>query len=159
MITRSPKTDTATFLSQRREQIVSEAGAALTRIHARHYESAGPEKSRLRLEALFDRILEGVRSHDLAPVVGHAEAIAEERFKAGFDLAEVQAAFNALEEATWATAIADLDASLLAETLGMVTTVIGAGKDALARRYVSLAAETHAPSLDLRAMFAGTERA
>ncbi len=43
-----------------------------------------------------------------------------------------------------------------AETLGHVSTILGAGKDALARRYVSLATDTRAPSLDLRALFTGT---
>ena len=69
----------------------------------------------------------------------------------------MQTAFNALEEATWARMLAALEASQLAEALGLVTTVLGAGKDALARRYVSLAARAHAPSLDLRRLFAGTE--
>jgi hypothetical protein len=36
--------------------------------------------------------------------------------------------------------------------------VTRAAKDALARNYVSLATNTRAPSLDLQALFAGTER-
>jgi hypothetical protein len=43
------------------------------------------------------------------------------------------------------------------QTLGVVSTILGAGKDALAREYVSLATNAHAPSLDLRALFAGTD--
>jgi hypothetical protein len=43
------------------------------------------------------------------------------------------------------------------ETLGLVSTILGAAKDALARKYVSLATNTHAPSLDMQALFAGTE--
>ena len=38
-----------------------------------------------------------------------------------------------------------------------MTTILGSGKDALARKYVSLAAGAHAPSLDLRSLFAGTD--
>ena len=37
-----------------------------------------------------------------------------------------------------------------------IGTVLGAGKDALARRYVSLASGARAPSLDLAALFSGT---
>jgi len=44
----------------------------------------------------------------------------------------------------------------LAESLGLLTTVLGVGKDALARTYVSLASHEHVPSLDLRALFEGT---
>jgi hypothetical protein len=69
----------------------------------------------------------------------------------------VQAAFNALEEATWTCLLARVEPSELAESLGLVSTILGAAKDALARRYVSLAAHTHAPSLDLRALFTGIE--
>jgi hypothetical protein len=39
--------------------------------------------------------------------------------------------------------------------LGLVSTILGAAKDALAREYVSLATHRHAGSLDLRALFAG----
>jgi hypothetical protein len=44
----------------------------------------------------------------------------------------------------------------LGQALGLVGTVLGAGKDSLARTYVTLATQTRAPSLDLRALFAGT---
>jgi hypothetical protein len=43
----------------------------------------------------------------------------------------------------------------LADAIGVVATVLGAGKDSLARTYVSLAAERHVPSLDLTALFRG----
>jgi hypothetical protein len=45
-----------------------------------------------------------------------------------------------------------------AEALGLVGTVLGCGKDLLARQYVSLATKTHTPSLDLHALFAGAGR-
>jgi hypothetical protein len=149
--------DTVELLARNREAIVETAGTALVRAHARHYESAGPHEAMRRLEALYDHLLEALRTHDLGAVTRYAEQVAGERFAAGYDLSEVQTAFNALEEAVWARAVAEVEPSRLAETLGLVTTVLGAGKDALARAYVSLAAETHAPSLDLRALFAGTE--
>ena len=43
----------------------------------------------------------------------------------------------------------------LARALGLVSTVLGAAKDSLARAYVSLASQTKAPSLDLSALFKG----
>ena len=84
------------------------------------------------------------------------QQIAAERFTSGYDLSEVQNAFNALEGAIWTRVFAALEPGQYAEALGLVTTILGAGKDALAREYVSLATDTHAPSLDLRALFAGT---
>lgn len=151
--------DTAEFLEGERGAIIDAAETALGRVHAEHYESAGREEVRRRLEALFDHLLDGLARRDLTPMVQYAEQVAEERFNAGYDLAEVQVAFNALEEATWARVLEGLPTNELAEALGLVGTILGCGKDALARRYVSLAAQTHAPSLDLRALFTGIERA
>ena len=71
----------------------------------------------------------------------------------------MQTGFNALEAATWSRILTGLEPTQLAEALGLVSTVFGAAKDALGRRYVSLATKTRAPSLDLRALFAGTDGA
>lgn len=147
------------LVDRERAAIVSDAEAALARAHSRHYESAGAEAVRERLVALCGHLVDALEKHDLGPMLAYAERIAEERFNAGYDLAEVQTAFNALEEATWSRVFAELEPSQLAESLGLVSTILGAAKDALARRYVSLATNAHAPSLDLQALFAGTEGA
>ena len=149
--------DTAGFLVREREAIVREAEDALVRLHERHYEAAGVAESRQRLEMLFDQLVAAVSARDLTSVVAYAGTVAQERFETGYDLSEVQAAFNTLESATWRRILSDLEADDLAEALGLVSTVFGAAKDALGRQYVSLATRTHAPSLDLRALFAGTD--
>jgi hypothetical protein len=148
--------DVAVFLQDERQAVLDAASASLARMHVRHYESTGPGTVEERLALLFDQLVESIARRDLAPVVEHARSIATERFHAGYDLAEIQTAFNALEEATWMRVLQRLDASELAEALGLISTVLGAGKDALARAYVSLAADTNVESLDLRALFAGT---
>jgi hypothetical protein len=148
--------DVTGFLKREREAILKGAEAGLARTHAPHYEAAGADEVRQRLSALFDQLVDALDSRDLAPIQEYARAIAEERFTAGYELSEVQTAFNALEEATWSRVLEKLDPAQFAEALGLITTVLGAGKDALARGYVSLAADTRAPSLDLRALFAGT---
>lgn len=148
---------TAEFLTSGRDEIVGAAQGALTRAHSRHYEAADEREVRQRLELLFDEVLRAVRERDLGGIVAHARQVAEERFAAGYDLSEVQAAFNALEEATWSRVFTDLEPSEYAEALGLISTVLGAAKDALARRYVSLATEAHAPALDMTALFAGAE--
>ncbi|MGZ8686955.1 MAG: hypothetical protein ACXWZP_00860 [Gaiellaceae bacterium] len=148
---------TAEFLSGERTVIIREAETALARLHERHYESAGAPEVERRLESLFDHLVTAVDARDLTPVIGYAQEVADERFAAGYDLSEVQAAFNVLEAATWSRILDDLEPAQLAEALGLVSTVFGAAKDALGRRYVSLATKSHAPSLDLRALFAGTD--
>lgn len=152
-------TDTVELFSRRRAQIVGDADVAVGRAHSRHYESAGPEAVHARFDSLYDNLLTALETRDLGPMLAYAAQVAEERFRSGYDLAEVQAAFNALEEASWSRIFAELEPSGFAEALGLVSTILGAAKDALARRYVSLATETHTPSLDLQALFAGTEGA
>lgn len=149
--------DTAGFLREHRAEIVEDADSALARLGARHYESAGETEVHRRLELLFDHLADSLDHRDLAPMVTYADSVAEERFNAGYNLSEVQAAFNALEESIWTRATSALEPGQLARTLGLVSTILGCGKDALARRYVSLATRTHTPSLDLRALFRGSE--
>jgi hypothetical protein len=147
--------DIVAFLEQRRQRIVNESAESVHRAHLRHYEAEG--SARPRLDALFGLLLESLSKRDLQPIVGYATMVAEERFAAGYGLSEVQTAFNVLEETTWTTVLAEIRPQELAEALGLISTVLGAGKDALARAYVSLAARSHAPSLDLRQLFAGTD--
>jgi RsbT co-antagonist protein rsbRD N-terminal domain len=149
--------NTSEFLRRHRHEIIHDANTALARLRIRHYQLAEETEVRQRLEALFDHLADSLGDHDVGPMIAYAESIAEERFGSGYDLSEVQAAFNALEESTWTRAVAMLDPSELAEVLGLVSTVLGCGKDALARRYVSLATRTHAPAVDLRALSRGGE--
>ena len=143
------------LLSQRREAILDRSTAALERGHLVHYRAAGPVVSRDRLARLYDLVADAVTARQLTPLQRHAESVARERFAAGFDLVEVQTAFNVLEEEIWRAIVAEIPAARLAETLGLVGTALGAGKDRLAATYVELASRTHTPTLDLRALFDG----
>jgi hypothetical protein len=93
----------------------------------------------------------------------YAEAIAEERFNAGHDLGEMQAAVNALETAAWTTIFAELEPARYWEALGLVEhhPRCRQGRACPAVRFPHrspLTAHPHTPALDLRALFAGTER-
>jgi hypothetical protein len=141
-------------LEQERARIVDAAGESIRHSRTR-YVSAGWDETRNRLEVLYDELLGALSSRDLGAMIDYARRLADERFQSGYDLSEVQSAFNALEEAAWTTLCARLQPEELALSLGLVSTVLGAAKDALGREYVSLASQTHAPSLDLRALFTG----
>jgi hypothetical protein len=145
------------LLDERAADIVGDSIAAMRRAHLLHYEHSGPEAIRSRLQALYDALRESVRTRRLAPIEAHAESVARERHRGGFELGEVQTAFNVLEEALWHRVVAEIEPALLAEALGLVSTALGAGKDRLARTYVSLATSTQAPALDMAALFRGTE--
>lgn len=147
--------DAAEVLTDARRKVVDEAYTALRRSQSAHYLAAGEEFTRQRLADLFGLVVTGVRDRELTHVVEYAEGLARERFEAGFDFVEVQTAFNALEEAMWRRLLTSHLTGDLVDALAALSTVLGAGKDALARTYVSLATRRHVPSLDLTALFRG----
>ena len=55
----------------------------------------------------------------------------------------------------WRVVVAKVPPDELGRALGLVGTVLGAGKDELARSYVAMASRLSAPSMDLRALFKG----
>jgi len=145
------------LLHDQSSDILSAAEAAVARARLAHYEKSGAEHTHQRLKALYTLTARAVKEKNLGPMVAHAETIGRERFEAGFDLSEVQTAFNVLEEAIWVRILKNISPNELAEALGLISTVLGAGKDTLARTYVSLASKTKAPSLNLQSLFAGTQ--
>ena len=145
------------LLHDQSNDILSDAEAAIARARLAHYEKSGSEHTHQRLKALYTLTARAVKEKNLGPMIAHAETIARERFEAGFDLSEVQTAFNVLEEAIWVRILKNISPNDLAEALGLISTVLGAGKDTLARTYVSLASKTKAPSLNLQSLFAGTQ--
>ena len=144
------------LLIQYSNEIIAEADTSLMRSHVKNYEKAGAVQTERRLKALYVLVAHAIKEKNLGPIIAHAEKIAEDRFVAGFDLWEVQTAFNVLEEAIWKRILKEVSPAEMGEALGFVSTVLGAGKDALARTYVSLASRTKAPSMDFESMFSGT---
>ena len=135
--------DVEELLRAERNDVLDEAFTALKRSHHAHYEEAGDTFTRERLAELFDLVLTALHDRELAPVGAYCEEIA---------------AFNTLEEAMWRRVAEGVPPLQLSEAIGLLSTIVGYGKDSLARRYVSLATERHVPTLDLSALFEGTER-
>jgi hypothetical protein len=148
--------DLTAVVIDNRTEIIDESAKAVDRSRLEHYGSVGPDELLHRLEVLFDVIVECLLKRRLDLIVRYAEQLADERFGAGFGIGEVQTAFNVLEESMWHHVVVGVPNDELAEALGLLTTVLGVGKDALARSYVSLASHEHVASLDMRALFQGT---
>ena len=143
------------LLDRSRDAIVDEATEALSGPATRRYSTATPGENRERLERLHDLTADCVRSRTLVPMVEHAQAVARDRHAAGYDLQDVQAAFNAFEEVLWRRITGELSPEAYPRAFGLVSTVLGAGKEALAVEYVSLASRSHVGSLDLSELFRG----
>lgn len=144
-----------TTLREARDEVIEHAYAGLqTSTHA-HYERAGEAFTRARLAELFDLVVDAIATKELAALSTQSETIASERFNSGFDISEVQAAFNSLEVAMWRRVVASTSLDELAESIGLLSTVMGFAKDTLARKYISLASNRHVQSLDMSALFGG----
>jgi hypothetical protein len=143
---------TAALIETTRNDILAEAAATAGRTP--HYGAAGEVETTARLDVLFDTLVDAVERRDLTDVLRYARRLAAARFAAGYDLAEVQVAINALEEAVWRRIFAAATPDELGESLRLVSTVLGAAKDVLAQTYVSLASDR--PEVDVAALFAGT---
>jgi hypothetical protein len=149
--------DITELLNNHGDRIVNEAVDAMQRAHLKHYEQNTLASPKEHLSLLYDLVKQCVNHKNLLSITSYAEKIARERYHAGFDLQEVQMAINVLEESIWRRIIGEMSPSELAQALGLISTVLGAAKDTLARTYVSLSSKSKSPSLDLKAMFKGSE--
>jgi hypothetical protein len=122
------------FLEAEREGILAEAVVAASA--APRY---GVAELGVRLAALFDELVAAVDARDLTSIIEYARHLARARWSAGYDIAQVQVAINALEEAVWLRIFESAPQPLVGEALRLVSTVLGAAKDALAQEYVEQA--------------------
>jgi hypothetical protein len=148
--------DVLQLLMDESQAIIDDAAQGVFRSHLARYDADGQQEVRKRLTALFGIVLECLEERSATAMVEHSERIAEARFSSGFELYEVQTAFNVLEEVIWRRILSRMEPSQFAEAIGLTSTILGIGKDALARRYVALATKGKVSSLDLKSLFAGT---
>lgn len=147
----------ARLLREMRDQIVERAVEALNRCGLTHCSASAEPQNRQRLSALYDVTLDCVERRTLVPMHDHARSVAQERHRGGFGLLEVHTAFNVLEEVLWHAITEHLAPEEYPEAFGLVSTVLGAGKQTLAVEYVALAdPRASFESLDLTALFKGT---
>lgn len=145
------------LLLENRARAVDEALVGLSRSALPHYSVERSAQNRVRLERLYDLCLQCIADRSLTPICDYARQVAGERHREGIDLREVHTAFNVLEESIWRLITANMQPPEVVRALGQASTVLGAGKQALAIEYVNLAGH-HDPgqSLDLTELFKGT---
>jgi methylmalonyl-CoA decarboxylase len=136
--------ETSAVLATAQERVVAEAAAALERRDQTPHREPSAERRRY-LRDLFGLVVRCVQEGDAGPIIASSQQIATNRFDAGFGIAEIQATFNVLEEVLWREVVAILAGDQRIEALRLVHTILGAGKDALARTYVALASRGAGP--------------
>lgn len=139
--------------------ILANATNALSRAHLKSYERVGTETTRLRLKGLYGHLRRCIDTENGSPLIQYVQDIACDRFHHGVELFEVQTAFNVLEETIWEEMRTTMTPGEFMESVGLLSTILGLGKDLLARKYVSLASARHVPVLDVELLAKGNEAA
>ena len=130
--------DASAVLASVEDKVIDEAVAALAR-GDQAGRPPGPDGRRREVRQLFGLVLRGMRAGGAEPVIRPCEQIAAHCYAAGTDLAEVQGPFTVLAEVLWRQLAGALAGEQLVQALGLLNTIAGAGKDAMARTYVALA--------------------
>lgn len=141
------------FLINHKKNIIEEAVKHLRSAHTKSYDGSSENQNYERLEKLFDLTIESIKTKNLKPMKNYSESLGRQRFESGFELAEVTVAFNSLEEQLWIKLLKGYNNSELGKSLGLVSTILGTGKESLAITYVSLASKRKVATLDLSALF------
>ena len=131
--------ETSAVIAGAEERVVEEAVAELDRRHTSD-QASSPEMRRRHLRDLFELVVKCLRDGVVEPIIASSQQLAADRFAVGFDISEVQGEFNVLEEVLWREVAASLSGDQRIEALELLNAILGAGRDALARTYVALAA-------------------
>ena len=130
--------DASAVLASVEDRVIDEAVAALARGDQAD-RPPGPDGRRREVRQLFGLVLRCMRAGRAEPVIRPCEQIAAHCYAAGTDLAEVQGPFTVLAEVLWRQLADAMAGEQLVQTLGLLTAIAGAAKDAMARTYVALA--------------------
>lgn len=149
--------DITTLLEKNIDVIVENSCIQICEVKLKGYTKSGSTMTRQKLQNLYKKVIECAKKKELIPMLHYTEKIAKERFASGYDLHEVQTAINALEENIWQLIFKNVKPAKLAESLGLVSSILGAGKDNLARNYVALATKTKVSTINLQSLLSGSE--
>ncbi len=130
--------DASAVLASAEDRVIDEGVAALERRHPDGAGSPGGDKRR-DVRQLFRLVVRCMGAGRAEPVIRPCEQIAAHGYAAGTDLAELLGPFNVLGEVLWRHLTDGLAGDQLVAALGLLNAITGAGKEAMARTYVSLA--------------------
>jgi hypothetical protein len=149
--------DIITLLEKNIDLVVEKSCTQICEVKLKGYTKVGSTMTKLKLTNLYKKVIECAKKKELIPMLQYTEKIAKERFASGYDLHEVQTAINSIEENIWQLIFKNIKADKLAESLGLVSSILGAGKDNLARNYVALATKTKVSTINLQSLLSGSE--
>jgi len=145
------------LLQHYRSDILDIATERLMDANLPHYKSLGEEQCRAYLAHLLETTRQSAETHNLMLLNQYVEEISENRFYTGYPLYEVQHAIEDLETAVWVVLRAQLNSEDFNKIAGQIGMYFGAGKNLLAEAYVIRATQRKKPTINLQALFTGTD--
>lgn len=130
------------IFQNRSPEILSKAVRALNAARLRNYAAQESDTIRICMRSLLDTAEKSIRERNGLPIIEYAESLARKRHREGYALYEVQTAFNSLEEALWEQMMSDVEPTEFLPAMGMISSVIGMGKDAVARTYLEMSGDS-----------------
>jgi methylmalonyl-CoA decarboxylase len=127
--------DASAVLANTEDRAIDEAVASL----AQGDQAASPDECRRNVRQLFRLVLRCVHAGRAEPIIRPSEQIAGHSYAAGIELTVLQGTFNVLADVLWRQLAGALPGEQLVPALGLLNAIAVAGKDAMARTYVSLA--------------------
>ena len=141
------------LIEKQSAEIIKAALNTLSCANLKSYSKSSVQENKIRLLNLLSLTQQCIKEKNLLPMTEYADKIAKERFESGFDLYEVHSVFNVLEQELWNRVIKNSKPEKLGESLGYISTVLGAGKESLALTYVALASKHKTETLNLEEIF------
>ena len=145
--------DIEEMLRESESAIIADAARAIGRLE--HYRCESAEETKRRVGVVYRHLVDAVCKRDVKELRAYTADVARERVAAGFHIAEVVAAFSAIEEAVWHHALVRLPAYDQAWGIGLACTVLAHGKAELGRA-VDAEAPFAPPAIDLTSLIRGT---
>ena len=133
--------ETSAVLASAEDRVVDEAVAALAQLNQVARRASRPAECHRNMRQLFALMLRCIREGRAGSIIKPSGQIAAHCFTAGVSLDEVQAEFTVLGQVLWRHMTGSLSGEQLVKALGLLHTIVDAGKDALARTYVALAGD------------------
>ena len=147
--------NTVNILKTRSGKILQEVSFALeNNYHLRHYNN--PETP-MHLNALFNQLLLCVKYQNIIQITKYADKISRMRYKSNFDLYEIQTIVNLLQEVIWKNLCQVLPQNEVSSNLALISSILGAFKDAIACSYVEMANGKKIETYDVESLFHGTD--
>jgi hypothetical protein len=122
-------------LRENEQHIVEKAAVNIGNYRLKNYEMAKLSEIEWWLGALFSALCDSIEQKCLDPFVRYSEKLGKLRAEKGFDLKEVQIAYNLLEEHIWEVVLEKGNPKTRVEDLTQIAEIVAAGKDKLTKWY------------------------